>query len=418
MKKKNISYKWVVAVVSFLMIFVTLGFCSSNKSLYLSAITKAMHIERSLFSINDSCRYIVTAVVNLFFGSLVARFGAKKMVGAGFLALIASTLIYAHAQSILVFYIGGCLLGLGLSWTGTTMASYMVNRWFTNHRGTVMGFVLCANGLGGALAAQLVTPIIYNEADAFGYRTAYKLVAVLLLVVGMLVIALIREPDQASAGEASRKKAVAAKGCVSTMSEALRRPYFYTTALCILITGMSLQGIGGISAAHMSDVGLDPGYIALAVSAHSLVLTASKFLAGVSYDKLGLRPTLVICEFCGAVAFFCLALADASRPGLAMVYSILSSLALPLETVIVPLIAADLFGEKIYTKMLGIFVSINTAGFALGSPVANLVYDTTGSYRPILIVFALCMLAMIAAFQLIFHAVEKERIQSAAQTDS
>ena len=48
-------YRWVIIGAMFLMVFICLGFCSSNKGLYLSAITEALDIKRSLFSVNDSC---------------------------------------------------------------------------------------------------------------------------------------------------------------------------------------------------------------------------------------------------------------------------------------------------------------------------------------------------------------------------
>ena len=105
-------YRWVIVAASFLMVFVCLGFCSSSKSLYLAAITEALGIKRSLFSINDSCRYIATAVVNLFFGALCARFGSKRLIAAGFACLIASMLLYAYAPNIYLFYLGGVLLGI------------------------------------------------------------------------------------------------------------------------------------------------------------------------------------------------------------------------------------------------------------------------------------------------------------------
>ena len=154
-------YRWVIVAASFLMVFVCLGFCSSSKSLYLAAITEALGIKRSLFSINDSCRYIATAVVNLFFGALCARFGRKRLIAAGFACLIASMLLYAYAPNIYLFYLGGVLLGLGLAWTTTTMVGSIVHRWCPAHAGKIMGLILAANGVGAAVATQIVTPIIY-----------------------------------------------------------------------------------------------------------------------------------------------------------------------------------------------------------------------------------------------------------------
>ena len=99
---KKSWYRWVIVAAMFTMVFACLGFCSSNKGLYLSAITEALGIKRSLFSVNDSCRYITTAVINLFFGALIARFGVRKLVAAGFLTLIISALLYATASNIFV----------------------------------------------------------------------------------------------------------------------------------------------------------------------------------------------------------------------------------------------------------------------------------------------------------------------------
>ena len=403
--------KWLVIAAGFLMVFFCLGFCSSNKGLYLSAITEAMGIRRSLFSVNDSVRYITTAVVNLFFGRLILRFGAKKLVGFGFCCLILFAFISSFAIHVTHFYAGGFFLGLGLSFTTTSMVSYLVGRWCPEKRGTISGAVLCANGIGGALAAQIITPLIYDEADPFGYRHAYRLVALLLLVTGILVTIVIHEPGKADSSAIQKKKARGRQWEGIPLQHALRRLYFYGAAVCVFITGMSLQGISGIASAHMRDVGLDPGYIATVSSVSSLTLAGTKFLSGLCYDRFGLGKTLTVCNLFGFAAFLCLAFCENTPVGkvLTMIYGVFASCALPLETVIVPLIAADLFGEKEYAKILGIFVSINTAGFALGTPAANLVFDSLGTYRPALFAVSTVFLVLIWVYHFIRKASEKEK---------
>lgn len=404
-------YRWVIVAAMFVMVFVCLGFCSSNKGVYLSAITKALDIKRSLFSVNDSCRYITTAVVNLFFGALIAKFGARKLIVAGFASLIVSALLYATASNIFVFYLGGCFLGMGLSWTTTTMVGYVVNCWCKEHKGTIMGAVLAANGLGGALAAQIVTPIIYEEGNLFGYRNAYLLVAAILLVVGIAVVALIRDVPKGMEGEIPKKKAKGTAWAGISYQAAMKKPYFYAAAACIFLTGAALQGVNGISAAHMTDRGLDAGYMATVMSAHSLTLAGAKFLTGFIHDRIGLRKTMLFCQAASVVAFVALALTEPSSSGmaLAMVYGVTSSLALPLETIMLPLIAGDLFGQMSFAKMMGIFVSVNTAGYALGAPIANLIFDAIGSYTPVLIGLAVIMLVVTLVFQRVLTAAEKER---------
>ena len=331
----------------------------------------------------------------------MTRFGARKMIGAGFAALIISIIIYAYASSIFVFYIGGCFLGLGLAWTTTTMVGYAIRQWHTRNRGTIMGFVLAANGLGGAVAAQIVTPIIYNKEDPFGYRSAYRLVAVILLVIGSLVLLLFRDHSKKNSEEngktTSRKDAW--EGI--DFQQAVRTPYFYAAVISVFLTGLIIQGVNSVASAHMNDVGMEAGYIAAVLSFHSLALTGFKFLTGISYDKLGLRITRLICDMTGVVTTLILAFVVPTPAGkvLAMIYGVFSSMAMPTTTVMLPLITTELFGEKSFVRMLGIFVSVNTAGYAVGIPLANLIYDIYGTYKPILYVLAAVMLLVTIIFQ-------------------
>ena len=413
LEKKKLDYKWVMVVLCFIMEFVCLGFCSSNKSLYLGAITSALNIPRSLFSINDSCRFLTTAIINLFFGDMLRRFGAKKMVAVGFLSLIGSMLTYAFAENIFVFYIGGCLLGMGLAFTTTTMISAVIKRWVKENTGTILGFVLAANGLGGALAAQIVTPIIYEEGNAFGYRNAYKMVAILLVAVGALAMIFFRQqPEGDNSANVSTKKKPRGAGWVGIDYEtAKRKTYFYVALIGIFLTGMILQGVTGTAAAHIKDVGLDAGFVATVLSVHALTLTVFKFLAGFSYDRFGLRLTILVCDATAVVVMVLLALVTNTAQGrvLALIYGGLSSLALPLETIMLSLITNDLFGNKSFDKLLGIVSALNTAGYAVGAPLMNLCYDICGTYAPLIWASAGVMAIVTLMYQWVITAANKER---------
>ena len=413
---KKIEYRWMVIAVCFLMVMVCLGFCSSTKSLFLSPITEALGVDRGKFAINDSFRYAASALVNVFFGSLVARFGARKLIGAGFLSLIASMLTYAFAQNLFVFYLGGFLLGVGLSWTTTTMVGYVVNKWCREKKGTIMGAVLAANGLGGAIAVQVVSPVIDGGADGFGYRRAYLLIAAVLFAVGLLVVSLFRNepkghvaPSVGTVEKPSDKKEW--EGL--SYSQVLKTPYFYLMLLCVFFTGFVLQGTSGISAAHMKDVGIDAAYVATVVSVHSVFLAVFKFLSGWFYDRFGLRVTVAICSSAAIAVTFILAFLNSGLSGriLAMVYGILSSLALPLETVMLPIYAKALFGEKSFNKVMGLFVSATTVGFACGAPLMNLFFDRLHSYRLGLILCGCVMCGVLILLQIVIGVAKKTRLK-------
>lgn len=420
--KLKLDYRYVIVAICFLLEFTALGFVSSNKSLYLGAITEALGIKRSLFSINDSCRFITTSVVNLFFGALIKKFGSKKLIVAGLLSLITAVLIYAYATNIFVFYLGGVFLGIGFAWTGTTVVGYIANRWCKENKGTVMGIILSANGLGGAVAAQIVTPIIYQKGTLFGYRDAYRLVALFLAAVAVLTIVFFKDSPTASDDTdiPKKKKPRGNTWCGITFSQAIRKPYFYISSVCIFLTGMCLQGVNGVAGTHMKDAGLDVGYVATVLSVHSLALTAAKFLTGISYDKLGLRITMLSCNFFGILAFITLGLTAPTASGTvcAMIYGVASSFSLPLETIMLPLIASDLYGEISFAKMLGIFVSINTAGYAVGAPLSNAVFDRYGTYKPLLFASAIFLAVIAVMFQFVLTAAGKVRKEVEQSADT
>jgi len=405
MKTRKLDYRWVVAAVCFLIIFTALGFCSSTKSLFLKPVTDKLEISRSLFSITDSIRHVTNAVLSLFFGSLVMKFGTKKLACTGLLCLCIAMTIYSFASSIGVFYIGGFFLGVGMSWTGTSLIGYVIGKWFKENRGTVMGVILAANGLGGAVSAQIVSPIIHSGTD--GFRSAYRTIALCVFIVFVVALILFKDQPKDYAGtneKPSGRKKQPKRAQVWTgvdFSDVRTKPYFWLLLVCIFVGGAATNTISSVSSAHFGDVGLDTAFIATALSLHSLALTVSKIAAGFCYDKIGLRFTSLTIYLIGVVSMFMLAFVGPTSFGLASAFQILISFALPINTIMLPLYAADMFGEKSYVKIMGMFVAVCTAGYAVGTPFTNLIFDLTGTYRNVSIVYGVLMLIIATVFQMI-----------------
>ena len=424
MKDRKIKFdsSWVIIGITFLMVLTSLGFCSSGRSIYLNAITDALKIPRGLFSISHSIRYISTTIINIYFGRLVAKFGTKKLICAGFLCLIAFAVSNIVATSIYTFYVGSIFLGAGLAWTGTSMVSCIINRWCKKNKGTITGATLAANGLGGALAIQIISPIIYAPGKPFGYRTSYILVSCILLVMLALVLIFYREhpkdAEKTNDSVPAKKRKARGEGWIGMdYSDVVKKPYFYVTLACIFLTGFTLQGLNGIAFPHMYDIGMDVKFVTLLTSIGSIMLMVSKLSTGISYDRLGMRITMNICLVCAFVSVFGLILLTNTKAGyvIAFIRSILSSFALPLETVMLPLYASELFGNKSFDKTVGVFVSANYAGFAIGAPMGNILHDVFGSYNIAFIIFSVMMLLVAVSMQFVLSKAHKDRDKILAQ---
>lgn len=423
-RRFKLEYKWIILGICFLMVFICLGFCSSTKSLYLDVITKAMNIPRTQFAFNDSARFISSAVINLFFGSLIYKYGVRKLTAFGFIMLIASMLTYAFAPNVIVFCLGGAFLGIGLTFTTTTMASSVIRRWFQKDIGKYTGIVLAANGVGGALATQILSPIIESQSPIMGrpgYQVSYLLVAAILLVLGIIVVIFLRERPKNTTIEATPagKKKPRGSGWVGIDFEtAKKRPYFYIVIVIVFLTGFSVQGISGVYKAHMRDVGLDSALVTNIISVFSLVFTAAKILVGVIYDKYNLRKVLIVCEGAAILSFLVLAFITPTTTGaiLGFVYAVAFAFAMPLETLVIPLITNDLFGNANYDKILGFLIAANYAGYAVGAPTVNLCFDLLGTYKPVLLILAAVMLCSFIVFQFVINTSNKEKAKILAAT--
>ena len=353
MKSEN-RHTYLIIMICFLMIGTSMGLCSSGRTLYLTAITDALSLSRGAFSVTNTIRFLTTTIVNLYFGSLLNKLGTKKLICAGFVSLICFSVINTYATELWQFYAGSVFLGIGFSWTGTAMASTIIRRNCKSNIGALTGATLSANGIGGAVAVQLLSPIIFEEGNPFGYRNSYKLVTIVLAIVFLIVILFFKDSNNSQSDGKGKDKTRGVSVPGFEYEYIKKKPYFYMAIICVFITGMSLQGLGGIGVPHYYDIGLDKTYVAVTVSVSSVMLTISKFGVGYLYDRFGIRISANICYISNLISTFSIFLVANTSFGMsvAMSRSFFSAIALPLETVMLPLMVNELFGSKSFEKVL------------------------------------------------------------------
>lgn len=408
-KEKKFNYAYVIYAVSFIMIFMGLGFGHNVRSLFIQPVCDGVGVSRGIFALSDSIRFVITALMNLSFGLVVAKLGQRIMIAIGFAAMTAGLFIYSFAPSIYVYWVGAVLLGVGLSFTTTTMIGSIMNSWCDKNKGTVTGLILSASGIGGAVATQIVSPVVESGAD--GYRKAYQLCAIVVLITGIIVVLLYKNRGQAVSNK-KKSRYVGWEGI--EFSEASKKPYFYICLICIFFTGFALQGMTGTSTQHMKDVFNDPVYVTNILSSHLLILTASKFLTGVLYDKFGVKITFIICALSSVAALMLLAFMnnDPVGKGFAVAYAFISCVGCPLETIMLPIFASEFFGPKSFDKAIGLLTGLNVAGYAAGSFVIGLICDLAGGYAKGYFIYGLIMVMVFFLMLYVIRAARKERLKS------
>jgi MFS family permease len=400
------NYTWVIVGVSFFLVLITQGFAAGYRGLYLAAVTDGLQIPRSLFSISESCRFVADALVSVFFGRLFQRFGARKLVSIGFVTMIGALLLYASTDQVIWFCAAGAMLGVGCAFVGTTVVVAVVRQWCRKNVGTVIGIVLAASGLGSAIGSQIMSPILYDPGNPLGFRNAYRLTAVVLAVSALVIIPLLREKRE---NVEDKKQPVLKEKSRGKLPK--NKVLLCVVIVCVFLCAVSVMGVNSIYSAHMKDRGLTPAAVAAAAGVLSVALIASKILVGRMFDRFGLRPVLLLCQCATLTGFMLLLTLNGSTTKLAVLFAVIFAFALPLETIVVPLIVSDLFPGASYNRILGILTAANSAGFALAPPIANWFYDGFGNYNLVIWGCAGIMVLILLAFQwIIADAHRKKRV--------
>lgn len=380
-------YALVIAAAGFIMIFIGLGLGNAPTGLYIVPVTEGLGISRGAFSIVLSIRSISRSIASLFFGFACARFGLRNMIAFGMLLFAAAYLAFSRANGIALFYVSGVFWGMALAFCTTAAASTLVNNWFIEHRGLVLGIILGASGVGGSLFNILVTRCI----AASGWRTAYGISAAVFLFVAVLLWLVLRERPGAAVAPAARKKHSERAARVAwegfPVKALLRMPYFYAAALFAVFAGLLTNPVTTIAPAHIAASGFTVEFAAYAVSVMSLTMSFSKVFTGFLYDRCGLTVSLLLCLSMNIVGM--LSLARLASPAMAFIFAVSMGLSLPVETLMIPLIVSELFGSRPYASLIGVFMALVAAGIIVGNPLMNFAFDLLGSYTPVLRVFTL-----------------------------
>ena len=217
---------------------------------------------------------------------------------------------------------------MGLAWASTAVVGFVINGICNKHKGTILGLVLAANGLGGAVYSQIYAPFLAESEGAFGYRNAYYVTAAILAAVLIFIIIFYKSPDKSLSGDLKKKQRNFSWEGIS-FGQAKKKVYFYFVCASVLITGLSLQGLTSVRSAFMQDVGFEVAFVATVSSVSAVSLTAFKFLSGVMYEKTGLRVTVTVCTLsaiAGVIVLFFITNSTAGRV-LSMSYAVLIAIA-------------------------------------------------------------------------------------------
>lgn len=411
LKKIRQNYHWVIALLAFLEMIVFGGLLNSA-SVYIIPISEALEVTRGAYALATMPYSITCTVSTMVSGYLFQKFGYKKSAIASLILITVSLVITATCRTLWGFCFSKILMGMGYGVCFTAGAVRIVKDWFFKHQGLVVGLVSMSSGLGGSLLTIILTELIAD----YGWRMANMITAVVMAVITLSYLLLRDRPDEMGLrpfgfGQLPKNKKKARQEDHSwagfSFQELLRHPLFYVMCAATLTTCVMLYLTSGVVIPHFQDQGFSPADAAMYQSVYMLAVAVGKLLCGALCDKIGPKPITIACMVCAAAGQWILGVT--ADPALSYVGILLFAIGLCMSSIMIPLLAAPLFGYQACLSVNGIFLAMASLATIFSSPISNLFYDKIGSYSPVFRVAAIVNGGLIAVYFLMFAMAKRER---------
>jgi sugar phosphate permease len=185
----RIHYGWYVAGITFVTLLAAAGI-RSMPSILIVPVEQEFGWSRATISFAVAINLVLYGLMGPFAAAFMERLGVRKTIVmslvlvAGGVAL--TPLMTAPWQLVLLW---GVVVGTGTGMTALVLGATVVNRWFSEQRGLVMGMLTASTATGQLLFLPLLAMIV----EDLGWRTAVLGVACAALVIVPLVMLLMRE---------------------------------------------------------------------------------------------------------------------------------------------------------------------------------------------------------------------------------
>jgi sugar phosphate permease len=360
---------------AFAALFSVVGLSLYGLPLYYDFMVNELGWSRMMVtSGNAISKLVVGPLFGFAAGSIVDRFGPRRLMMAGIVMAGGALVGLGAASAAWAFYFFYFFNALGYVCGGPLPSQVLLSRWFDRTRGKAMGIAYLGIGIGGAIVPLLAKWMT----DQLGWRGSLQALGVLIVLIAFPLAYFVREaPDDANDRSAASQ---GERGPERTaLQPILTSPAFYLLAFGSMC---SIAAVGGTNQHLKLYLSLDRGYsqgdAARIISLILAVSIAGRLFMGWLSDRVPRKYVMLTIYLlvASAIPLLLLRPSPSSMYGFAVVFG----LGLGGEYLIIPLMAAELFGVKVLGRVMGIVLTADGVAEATAPMLVGYLHDRTGSY--------------------------------------
>ncbi|MEC5301546.1 MULTISPECIES: MFS transporter [Staphylococcus] len=409
MHKERLHFAWLILIG--LCVSVGLGKAALNNSagLFLSPVSQDLNVGVGSLTIYLSVSSIVTLLFLPFGGKLLSKYSARLVLFFAIVFQAGAFALFGLMNSIWGWYLLAIPLAIGGVFITVIGGPVLIERWFSKGKGLALGILSAIGGLLGVFAQPIIGALI----SQFGWRNAYFITGLgVLIIVAPIILLLIRnspkDKNTKAYGDTStdidpHKQIQNIEGISYTTAK--KTPAFFLLVLFFFII-TAISSFTMHVPTYLVNHGQKVSIAGAMMSALMVGVFVGSLVFGYLTDKIGAKKVGLLAMILGLIATILLIAMPDFIVVVAVALFLFGVFTSSIGT-IAPAMASSLFGSKDYSQIY----STSSIGLALASIVAlpayGFIYDISGSYTAGLIIIILLFVVNIIAIILAFKNKEK-----------
>jgi MFS family permease len=342
--KRSESSQSYVITAAFLSLLAIVGFALYGLPFYYDFMTRDFGWSRMVVtSGNAYSKLIIAPLFGFIAGWMIDRYGPRRMMMAGALLTGGALIGLGFMSSLWMFYFFYLFNALGYVFGGPLPCQVLISRRFDKNRGKAMGIAYLGIGTGGALVPLVSAALEKN----MGWHYALSSLGILVMLIAFPLAFFIKEP-------VSQKEKTATREPMVPVRNILKSSEFYLLAIGSMCSITAVGGTNQHLKLYLRDLNFTQTEAARVMSLVLVSSLAGRVLMGWLADIFARKYVMILIYFLVALSIPLLLLPEFT--GRIYIFAVIFGIGLGGDYMIIPLMAADLFGLKALGRVMGIIL--------------------------------------------------------------
>lgn len=357
-------------------------------SLFITSYAEDLNLSRSAINMAFTLRAMGQLVVSLTAGFVFSKVKLHNLMKIASITLVISVFFQSKINTSLSLYLVTISSSLSSLYLTIIPLSIIMNNWFSDRLGLVIGLTFMGSGIG----TFILSPLVGGWITRYGWRNTFIILAVIagVTVIPIVFFILKLSPKDKGLkpygrGELIENTAISKSG--SNLRDLKKSGSFWLVLVSVAIMAFGASTLMQNTSPHLEGLNFSLEASAKVLSLSSIALAGGKLLLGILFDTKGVRISSIIASIGLILGLISLVFVVYTR--LAIIIIILGTgLGCSYFTVANQNITKNLYGTKDYTNILSFIQAATSIGSIISPYIVGLFFDKFGSYDLIFIIGA------------------------------